>query len=147
MREPARRLSRLRAVGRGDDSGASALEMSIVAPGLVLLIFFGIQSGLYFYGRTVAVQSAREGVSLLRLSQTEQMARDLTPAARAKAEDFAVAVGRESLLDPVAEVQYDPAGGEVEVRVTGRVISLVPGLDLEVSEVASGTIERFEGDR
>jgi hypothetical protein len=121
--------------------------MSIVAPGLVLLIFFGIQSGLYFYGRTVAVQSAREGVSLLRLSQTEQMARDLTPAARAKAEDFAVAVGRESLLDPVAEVQYDPAGGEVEVRVTGRVISLVPGLDLEVSEVASGTIERFEGDR
>jgi len=147
VREPARRLSRLRAVRRRDDSGASALELSIVAPGLLLLIFFGIQSGLYFYGRTVAVQSAREGVSLLRLSQTEQMARDLTPAAQAKAVDFAVAVGRESLLDPVAEVQYDPVAGKVEVRVTGRVITLVPGLDLEVSEVASGTIERFEADR
>ena len=59
MREPARRFSRLRSVAR-DDSGASALEMSIVAPGLILLIFFGIQSGLYYYGRTVAVQAARE---------------------------------------------------------------------------------------
>ncbi len=121
--------------------------MSIVAPGLVLLIFFGIQSGLYFYGRTVAVQAAREGVALMRLGQTEQMALDLTPMAEAKAEDFAVAVGRESLLDPVAEVDYDGAAGQVEVRVTGRVITLVPGLELEVSEVASGTIERFEGDR
>jgi Flp pilus assembly protein TadG len=146
VREPARRLSRLRAVGRGDDSGASALEMSIVAPGLVLLIFFGIQSGLYFYGRTVAVQSAREGVSLVRLAKGEADRMVLQPLAEDKAEAFAVAVGRESLLDPVAEVTYDEAAGLVEVRVTGRVISLVPGLDLEVSEAVSGTIERFEGD-
>jgi len=121
--------------------------MSIVAPGLVLLIFFGIQSGLYFYGRTVAVQAAREGVSVLRLAQDEQQRVVLQPLAEDKAEDFAVAVGRESLLDPVAEVQYDAAGGQAEVRVTGRVITLVPGLDLQVSEVASGTIERFEGDK
>jgi len=146
VREPARRFPRLRAVTR-DDSGASALEMSIVAPALILLIFFGIQSGLYFYGRTVAIQSAREGVSLVRLAQDEAQARDLAPAAEVKAEDFAVAVGRESLLDPVAVADYDAVRGVVEVRVTGRVITLVPGLDLEVSEVASGQVERFEGDR
>ncbi len=121
--------------------------MSIVAPGLVLLIFFGIQTGLYFYGRTVAVQAAREGVSLMRLSQDDAQRATLQPLAEDKAEDFAVTVGRESLLDPVAEVTYDPVAGKVEVRVTGRVITLVPGLDLEVSEVVSGTIERFEGDR
>ncbi len=122
--------------------------MSIVAPGLVLLIFFGIQSGLYFYGRTVAVQAAREGVSLVRLGQTEQMALDLTPPAEAKAEDFAVAVGPRVAARPGGGGRSTTrAGGQVEVRVTGRVITLVPGLDLEVSEVASGTIERFEGDR
>ncbi len=146
MREPARRFSRLRSVAR-DDSGASALEMSIVAPGLILLIFFGIQSGLYYYGRTVAVQAAREGVALVRLAQDDAQAQDLSPRAETKAEDFAVAVGRESLLDPVAEARYDAASGTVEVRVTGSVITLVPGLDLEVSEVAAGQIERFEGDR
>lgn len=151
MREPARRFVRLRAVAAArrlrDDSGASALEMSIVAPGLVLLIFFGIQSGLYFYGRTVAVQAAREGVSLMRLAQDDAGRQVLQPLAQAKTVDFATGVGRESLLDPVAEIDWDPVAGQVEVRVTGKVITLVPGLDLEVSEVATGTIERFEGDR
>ena len=50
----------------GDD-GASALELSIVAPAILALIF-AIQAGLFFYCRTVAVQAAREGVSQLRLA-------------------------------------------------------------------------------
>lgn len=130
-----------------DDTGASALELAIVAPALLLLIFFGIQAGLFYYGQTVAVQSAREGVSLVRLAQDETQALDLIPLAEDKAEDFATAVGRESLLQPDAVADYDAGTGRVSVEVTGRVITLVPGLDLTVTEQAFGEIERFEEDR
>ena len=123
--------------------------MSIVAPGLVLLIFFGIQSGLYFYGRTVAVQAAREGVSLMRLARRTTPRRVmLSPLRRGQGRGLR----RERWARVAARpgrggTGTTPTGGQVEVRVTGRVITLVPGLDLEVSEVVSGTIERFEGDR
>ncbi len=139
-------MSRLQGLRR-DDTGASALELALVAPALLLLIFFGIQAGLFYYGQTVAVQSAREGVSLVRLAQDEAQAAELAPLAQEKAESFAAAVGRESLLDPEAVVDYDALTGRVSVEVTGRVITLVPGLDLTVTQQAFGEIERFEGDR
>lgn len=140
-------MVRDRGAVRRDDSGASSIELAIVAPALLLLIFFGIQAGLFYYGQTVAVQSAREGVSLVRLAQDEAQARDLVPLAEDKAEDFAGAVGRESLLEPQAVADYDDVTGRVSVEVTGRVITLVPGLDLTVTQEAFGEIERFEGDQ
>ena len=41
------------------DGGASALELTLFAPGLLVVIFFSIQAGLYFYGRAVDEQAAR----------------------------------------------------------------------------------------
>ncbi len=134
-----------RLLGR-DDTGASSLELSIVAPALLLMIFFGIQAGLFYYGQTVAVQAAREGVSLVRLAQDEAQAQELVPLAEDKAEAFAGAVGRESLVDAAAVAEYDAENGRVSVQVTGQVITLVPGLDLTVTQEAFGEIERFEGD-
>ena len=54
--------------GRRDQRGASAVELAMVAPAFLLLIFFSIQAALFFYGRNVALQSAREAVAQLRLS-------------------------------------------------------------------------------
>ncbi len=135
---PARRL-------RGD-RGASALELSLVAPVLLLVIFTAIQSGLYFYGRTVAQQAAREGVSKLRLAQTEQISDDVRDDVQDAVERYARAVGRETLLGAEATSTYDAATGKVTVTVTGEVITLVPGLDLGVTQVVAGEIERFEQD-
>ena len=118
-----------------------------MAPALLLMIFFSIQAGLFYYGQTVAVQSAREGVSLVRLAQDDAQALELVPLAEEKAEDFATAVGRESLLDATAVAEYDAQTGRVSVEVTGQVITLVPGLDLTVTQEAFGEIERFEGDQ
>lgn len=61
-------------------------------------------------------------------------------------ERFARTVGRESLIDPVATPTYDDRAGRVSMEVTGTVITLVPGLDLRVTEKAEGSVERFEGD-
>ncbi len=129
------------------DRGASALELSLVAPVLLLAIFTAIQAGLYFYGRTVAQQAAREGVSKLRLAQTEQISDAVRDDVQDAVERYARAVGRETLLGAEAASTYDATTGKVTVTVTGDVVTLVPGLDLGVTQVVTGEIERFEEDR
>ena len=57
-----------------DDRGSAALEMAFIAPVFLLLVFFGIQAGLWAYGRSVALASAREGVAQLRVVPDEQQA-------------------------------------------------------------------------
>ena len=141
LNEDATRPRRLRG-----DRGASALELTLVAPGLLVFVFFSIQAGLYFYGRAVAEQAAREGVSRLRLAQTTTISASIRDDVQRAVEAYAVAVGRETLLDPEAVAEYDADAGKVSVTVRGSVITLVPGLDLEVTQRVFGEIERFEGD-
>jgi hypothetical protein len=121
--------------------------MSFLAPGLIFLIFFVIQAGLFFYGKAVAIQAAREGVSQLRLAQTPDVYRDIRGEVVRNTESFAVAVGKEALLSPAATPSYDDVAGRVSMEVRGSVISLVPGLDLTVSARADGAVERFEPQR
>lgn len=135
------RSRRLRA-----DRGASALELSLVAPGLLLFIFASIQAGLYFYGRAVAEQAAREGVSKLRLAQTVAISNSIRSDVQTAVEAYAAAVGRETLLEPKATATYNELTGKVSVTVEGDVITLVPGLNLHVTQKVFGEIERFEGD-
>lgn len=129
------------------DRGASAIELAFIAPALLLLIFFSIQAALWWYGRTVALQAAREGVSQLRLAPDRATYQQIVGPVTDRTEQFAVAVGRESLLDPVATPEYDDVAGRVSMRVTGRVITLWPGPALRVTQEAFGEVERFEGDQ
>jgi hypothetical protein len=101
---------------------------------------------LFFYGKAVAIQAAREGVSQLRLAQDEAVYRDIRDDVVANTESFATTVGREALIDPVATPSYDDEAGRVGMQVRGRVITLVPFLDLTTTERAFGPVERFEGD-
>jgi len=128
------------------ERGVSALEMSFIAPGFLFLIFLCIQGALFFYGRSVALQSAREGVSQLRLAQDQATYDDIAPGVVANTESFAHSVGREALLDPMATPTYDDEAGRVRMSVTGHVITLLPGLELDVTMSAEGPVERFEGD-
>ena len=128
------------------EHGSSALEMSFIAPGLIFLIFFCIQGALFFYGRSVALQAAREGVAQLRLAQDVATYDAVSPGVIENTQGFAHEVGREALLDPLATTEYDDGEGRVRVTVTGTVITLVPGLHLSVTQSAEGPVERFEGD-
>lgn len=130
-----------------NDSGVSAVEMAFIAPALILVIFFAIQAALFFYGRNVAIQAAREGVSQLRLAQDQASYEAQKADIVDHTETFAHTVGHEALSGPVATPHYDPLAGRVTMLVTGKVITLVPGLNLTVTEQAEGPIERFEGDR
>ncbi len=123
----------------------SAIELAFVSPALLVLIFLSIQAGLYYYGRVVAQQAAREGVSLLRVVP-EEFEREAEADVEEGVADYARTVGRESLTSPVAVADYDADEGIASVVVTGEVITLVPFLELSVTQRVEGTIERFEAD-
>ncbi|WP_281372838.1 TadE/TadG family type IV pilus assembly protein [Kineococcus aurantiacus] len=123
------------------------MEMAFIAPVFLLLVFFGIQVGLWAYGRSVALAAAREGVAQLRVVPDAQFAAEADPVVRDHVERFATTIGRESLLGPRAATSWSADGNSVTVTVTGHVISLVPGLDLSTTQHASGTVERFGGVR
>ncbi len=131
---------------RRADGGASAIELAVVTPALLLLIFFTVQLALWLYGRNVALQAAREGVSQLRLVSADSDVNEARRGVERSVERYAATIGRESLAGPVAGSAYDDPPGRVVVTVSGRVISLVPGLTLTVSQRADGEIERFEAD-
>ncbi|GAA4283235.1 hypothetical protein GCM10022261_07660 [Brevibacterium daeguense] len=128
------------------DRGASAIELAFLGPVIIVIIFFSIQSGLYFYGRNIAVQSAREGLAQMRLFPDYQAYLEGSPQVRSYTESFAQQLGSESLINAEVESYYDGESGEVTVRVTGDVITLVPGLNLSATGEASGQIERWEPD-
>jgi Flp pilus assembly protein TadG len=121
--------------------------MAFVAPGLILLIFFSIQAALFFYGRNVAIQAAREGVSQMRVAPDATTYEAMRDGIVENTERFASTVGRESLGGAVATPTYDERAGRVSMTVTGHVISLLPGLDLTVTQTAEGPVERFEADQ
>ncbi|WP_130014380.1 TadE/TadG family type IV pilus assembly protein [Serinicoccus sediminis] len=145
MPRPRRPRTR-REAGRPAERGTSALELAIVAPVLLSLIFFSLQAAFFFYGRAAATHAAREGVSMLRLAEDRSDYAALQPDALARTERFASGVGGPGLTAPEVGSTYVEEGdgtARVTVTVSGRVITLVPGLRLTASADASGTVERF----
>jgi Flp pilus assembly protein TadG len=134
-------------MGRRDDRGSSALELSILAPALLFLIFFMIQAALWLYGRNVALQAAREGVSQLRLVQQTDNIDAANQRVQTDTASFARQVGGETLIGANATATYNQNGsGRVQVTVNGRAVSLLPGVTLHVQQTASGEIEQFDAD-
>jgi Flp pilus assembly protein TadG len=141
---------------RTDDRGVSALELAIIAPSLLVLIFLVIQGALYFYGRSVALQAARDGVSQLRLYTSYDDCRSSASHVADNVVRFADAVGKGALTHATvtpacASVDAYFAGGrtaetgsaEVTVTVHGRSISLL-GFSFPVTQSASGRVEQFQ---
>lgn len=126
------------------DRGVSSLELAFIAPSLILLIFFVIQAALYFYARSVAQDAAREGVSQLRLDQTQAACDGDKPVVTNDVEAFARHIGSGALEDvQVENVVCDSDAGTVQITVTGQAISLT-GIDLTITQTVTGQIERFQ---
>lgn len=129
---------------RRADRGVSSIELAGIGLSLVFLIFFGIQVALYLYGRSVALQSARDCVSLLRLAQNQDQYAAIESQVRTEVEGYATSIGSGSLDNPDCHPHYDDAQGRVTVQMTGQTVSLVPFVHLSVTVTASGIVERFQ---
>ena len=121
---------------RQPDRGSATLEVAILAPVLLLIVFTIIQIALWCFARSLALGAAQEGLAATRVeSGTLQ-------AGRHRALEFLEEAGRDSLLAP--EVQVRATSTEVQVQVTGRALSVLPGVSgLPVRQSANGPIERF----
>lgn len=120
---------------RRGDRGSSPVELAILWPVILLLVFGSVQIATYFTARTVALSAAQLAVSAERRYGA-------TPGSGvARAEAFLTASGdwlRDwEVGDPVR------TGDAVEVTVTGTALSIVPGVRWRVSQTARGTIEQF----
>jgi hypothetical protein len=133
----SQRLARRARAVRGDRGSSDTLQLAILAPVLLLLLFIGVQAMVYFHADNVAQAAARHGVEVGRSYDAQPG--DGTQAAR----EFLLGVGGDDVLDPSVSAAGS-TGQRVQITVTGRVPSLIPGLDWEIQAVAQGPVERVE---
>jgi Flp pilus assembly protein TadG len=114
-----------------------SVEIAILFPALLLLVTAVVQYGLWFHARSLALAAAQEGVAVA----VTYRAAPNSGADRART--FLDAHGAGTLVDATVQ-QSVPAPGHVSVRVTGRAISLLPGVaGLPVTQSADAPLERF----
>ena len=118
------------------DRGSVTLEVSILAPVLLLVVFTIIQVGLWSYAGSLALGAAQEGVAAGRAYRAP------AEAGRVRAQAFLEATAGDSLL--ASAVTSSATAGGLRVEVTGRALSVLPGVPgLPVRQYAEGPIERF----
>ncbi len=137
MRTPASPRKRDR---QGGDAGSASVEIAILGPALLLLVFSIVQGGLWFYAHNLALAAAEEGVT--------------TGAAYGARPDAGIARTRNFLDqqagDSLTATTISSAGSTptvVRIAVTGRSLSMLPGVPgIEVTATAVGPVERFTTD-
>jgi Flp pilus assembly protein TadG len=123
----------------GAEGGAATLELVVLFPILLLLIFGTIQGALYFHGRNVVLAAAQQGVRAARLDGQS----DRAGTAEQQTRQFLLDTGELSNLNELTVV-VSLDGHQVRVTVTGRTVSLLPGVPgPKVTQTAAGSLERF----
>lgn len=133
---PRQRWWRRLAARMRRDDGSVAVEYAIVAPVVLAVLFLAIQVAMYSYARSIALSAAQEGLSAARAY--DGSAGD----GSARAEDFIGRAGGDTLSGTHVSVSRN--ADQATVTVTGRSLSLVPGIGgFAVSQTATGPVERF----
>lgn len=118
------------------DRGSATLEVSILAPVLLLVVFTIIQVGLWSYARSLALGAAQEGVAAGRAYGAA------AEAGRSRAQAFLDETAGDSLVG--SSVTSSATAVTLRVEVTGRALSVLPGVPgLPVRQRAEGPLERF----
>lgn len=133
MNRPSRRqLTQL----RRDDRGALTLSYVAVLPFVFLVIMGVVQASFWFLARDAALAAARQGADAARALNAPRAA---GPAA---ALAFARQAGQGYLENPVASAAGSTTS-TVSITVSGQVPSFVPGLVVQVTEIAQAPAEEF----
>ncbi len=114
------------------------LETAIVYPAILLAFFAIIQGGLWFHARNIALGAAQEGA---RVASAETRG---DGAARA-AEFIADAGGADVLTVHRIDQSTSTAAATVTVTVTGHSLSLLPGVDMTVTQSSTAPLKRWTG--
>ncbi|MFE9832578.1 TadE/TadG family type IV pilus assembly protein [Streptomyces halstedii] len=118
-----------------DDRGFASAEFAVLAVVILALVFSAIQVGLYFHARKVAQSAARQGVESGR--QFASSPSDGVAQAQNYLARFGGSVRGASVTSTGSSTE------EVRITVRGNVATLVPGLELTVTQHAEAPIERW----
>lgn len=122
---------------RRDERGSFTLELAVLFPVVLLLIFLVIQGALYYHARNVALAAAQEGVRVARAENGTQTAGG--NAARA----FVEQAGGTGII---TNLKVDPTrtATKATITVSGRAMSAIPGMPgFTITQTAEGPVERF----
>lgn len=117
-----------------DERGAASVELVLLFPVLLGLLWVAMSAAMFYYGRTAAVTAAQAG------------------AAAAAAENSVLADCRTAVTgltgrlgDTLTNVRVTctRTATEVRVTVTGSTLSLVPGWQPQVTQTATQPRERI----
>lgn len=127
--------ARRRAWWHDTERGDVAISVAILWPVMLALVWLCLQTGLYFYGRQVALAAAEQGAQAAR---TE-------PVSTARADDaatrFVASVGGAWVANP--QVTAELQGDAVRVTVRGDAISLLPGITFGIEQESVMPLERI----
>lgn len=122
---------------RHRERGAVSLEMVILAPAILALIFGIIQGGLFLHARNTALAASQEGVRAATGYHSSDGA--------AQAREFISDAGGARILQGVT-VSASRTGDTVTVTVTGQAVSVFPGVPgPRVEQHSTGPVEQWIG--
>ncbi|WP_436970578.1 TadE family protein [Micromonospora avicenniae] len=126
-----------RTTAGGADRGASPVELAVVMPVILVLLFASVQIAVWFVARSTALNAAQSAVNAQRVHQApaDAGARRATRFLRASG-DWLVGWER-----PGPSCQTGAA--EVTCTVRGRSLSVIPLVSFPVVQTAHGTRERW----
>ncbi|WP_405428376.1 TadE/TadG family type IV pilus assembly protein [Micromonospora sp. NBC_00617] len=128
--------ARCRLVAGDRERGANPVELAVVMPLILVLLFASLQVSAVFLARSTALNAAQSGVNAQRLYNARE------GAGKASATRFLSATGGWLLGWERTGPTCVTTDVEVTCTVTGRSLSVVPGVDFAVQQTAHGTVER-----
>lgn len=118
------------------DAGSFSLELAVLFPAFLLLLLVIVQAALYFFARNLATSAAQQGADVARLQGN-------TAADGASTATTFVTRQGGGILDHLAVTTSGSTPTQVQVSVTGHVLTLVPGLSFTVTQQATAPVERY----
>ncbi len=120
---------------RADERGSASVELVVLMPLLLLILFSGVQGAVYYHARTLAMAAAQEGA---RAAARENAT---LAAGTSAAKVFVTEVAGDSLTAVTITGSRTPTTATITVR--GSSLSLVPGWTPTVEQSASLPVERI----
>lgn len=113
-----------------DEKGSVTLEVTVLFPGVLVIVFLVVQAALCWHAQNAALSAAQQGLAVARvagISQGEARARQVA-----------------NELGGVHSVDVTGAGDrDLTIVVSGSAPVLLPGVHVTVREMASGPAEGF----
>ena len=120
----------------GGERGAVTVEMVVLMPVLLATLFGGIQAGVVFHARHIAIAAAQEGARTAAAYQASLP--DGISTATTTATDWA----GQTLTG--IRVTGQRTATRVSITVQASAISLLPGLSWPIEQTATLPVERLQ---